>query len=248
MPKFFVKSEQIKDDKIINIIGEDVKHISKVLRAKIGDEINICNSDNGYNYLCNILKVEETNIICNIKEKLDSISEPNVYIHVIQGLPKSDKMEWIIEKGTEIGVSEFTPIRMKYCVCKAEGKDAIKKVERWNKISEVAAKQSGRDYIPKVNPILNFEKVYQIIEKCDIVLVAYEKEKNISLKHELENIKIKNPTIGVIIGPEGGISEEEINFLKEKNAKVITLGPRILRTETAPLVISGNILYALENI
>ena len=246
MPKFFVKSEQIKENKIVQILGEDVKHIAKVLRCGLGDNLTVCNRDTGENYACQIQEIHDTEIQCSILEKIDSHSEPSVYIHLLQGLPKADKMEWIIEKGTEIGITEFTPVRMRYSVAKLEGKDALKKVERWNKIAEVAAKQSGRDKIPTINPVINFAKVYEILQKCDIVLVAYEKELKNTLKHELEQLKKPNINIGVIVGPEGGIAEEEIEQLKKEGARIITLGPRILRTETAPIVIASNIVYALD--
>lgn len=246
MPKFFVKSEQIKENKIVQILGEDVKHIAKVLRYGLGDNLTVCNRDTGENYACQIQEIHDMEIQCSILEKIDSHSEPSVYIHLLQGLPKADKMEWIIEKGTEIGISEFTPVRMRYSVTKLEGKDAVKKVERWNKIAEVAAKQSGRDKIPNINPVINFVKVYEILQKCDIVLVAYEKELKNTLRHELEQLKKPNLKIGVIVGPEGGIAEEEIEQLKKEGARIITLGPRILRTETAPITIASNIVYALD--
>ena len=149
MPKFFVKEEQIKKDEII-IIGQDVNHIKKVLRAKIGDEIQICNNQNGENFLCKIQNIENENITCKIKQKIQKQVESNIEVTIFQGLPKADKMEFIIQKAVELGVYDITPVEMKRCVVKLNEKDKSKKVERWQKISEVAAKQSGRDIIPHI--------------------------------------------------------------------------------------------------
>ena len=244
MHQFFVTPAQVEEDKIY-IHGSDVNHIKNVLRMQEGEEIRISDGNN-CKYLCAIQKISPEEVTAVILEEEAADNELPSRIYLFQGLPKADKMEWIIEKGTEIGITEFTPVRMRYSVAKLEGKDALKKVERWNKIAEVAAKQSGRDKIPNINPVINFAKVYEILQKCDIVLVAYEKELKNTLKHELEQLKKPNINIGVIVGPEGGIAEEEIEQLKKEGARIITLGPRILRTETAPIVIASNIVYALD--
>ena len=141
---------------------------------------------------------------------------------------------------------------MKRCIAKIDKKSEIKKITRWQKISEVASKQSGRDIIPKIKNVITIDKICNIIDKYDIVLLAYENEKNNTLKDELiklkNNIKNNNLKIGIIIGPEGGLEKEEVNLLKESGAKVITLGKRILRTETVALVLIGIIMYELESI
>lgn len=253
MPKFFVKQEQIKEDKII-ILGQDVNHIKKVLRGKIGDTLQICNNQSGENYLCNIENISNENILCKIKEKVEEKVEANIEVTIFQGLPKADKMEYIIQKSVELGVYDITPVEMKRCIVKLNEKDKNKKIDRWQKISEVAAKQCGRDIIPKVNNIINIENVCDLIQKYDIVLVAYENEKENTLKEQIKNIKeniIKNKNniktkIGVLIGPEGGIDIKEIEKMKENDAKIITLGKRILRTETVALNILSIIMYELE--
>ena len=247
MPKFFVKSEQIKDDKIVQILGEDVKHIAKVLRCGLGDNLTVCNRDTGENYACQIQEIHDMEIQCSILEKIDSHSEPSVYIHLLQGLPKADKMEWIIEKGTELGVKEFTPFMLKRCIVKLEPKEEEKKQIRWRKIARAAAEQSKRNQIPIINKPQNIEKVFQTIQNYDIVLVAYEGEKENTLKQELKKLDTKrNLKVAVIVGPEGGIEEIEIEKMKEMGAKIISLGKRILRTETASLVVASNIIYELE--
>ena len=182
-------------------------------------------------------------IKCKIIEQLQSSSEANVHINIFQGLPKADKMEFIIQKNVEIGVNEITPVEMKRCVVKLEDKSKEKKRERWQKIAETAAKQSGRDYIPKVNNIADIKSICNLIQNYDIVLLAYEEEEQNTLKNELYNIKADlDPTgsnqdrplqIAIVIGPEGGLEEQEVESLKKAGAKVVTLGKRILRTETA---------------
>lgn len=248
MSKFFIKANQIIDDKI-NVIGEDVNHIKNVLRLNIGDKIKICDNDNSQNYICEIINISSQKILCQIIENVRAESEGNVELHIFQGLPKSDKMELIIQKGTELGVSEFIPVSFRRSIVKLSGKDEIKKIERWNKIAEVAAKQCGRDFIPKVRNIENIKKVCQEIEEYDIVLVAYEMENENYIKNELLKLKkLKEKyRIAVIIGPEGGIDTEEIEELKKAGAKIISLGKRILRTETVALQVSSIIMYELEN-
>jgi len=204
--------------------------------------------------LCNIENISNENILCKIKEKVEEKVEANIKVTIFQGLPKADKMEYIIQKSVELGVYDITPVEMKRCIVKLNEKDKNKKIDRWQKISEVAAKQCGRDIIPKVNNIINIENVCDLIQKYDIVLVAYENEKENTLKEQIKNIKeniIKNKNniktkIGVLIGPEGGIDIKEIEKMKENDAKIITLGKRILRTETVALNILSIIMYELE--
>ena len=254
MPKFFVKQEQINGD-IIIIQGQDVNHIKKVLRAKIGDELQICNSQNGENFLCDIKEIENEKILCKIKQEIEEKVESNIEVTIFQGLPKADKMEYIIQKSVELGVYDITPVEMKRCVVKLNEKDKNKKELRWQKISEVAAKQCGRDIIPQINKIINMKNICELIKKYDIVLVAYENEKEKTLKEQLKLIKEKMQKmekdelikIGIVIGPEGGLEERDVQDLKENGAKIITLGKRILRTETVALNVLSVIMYELEN-
>jgi len=247
MYKFFVKEEQIEDNKI-NIVGEDVNHIKNVMRLEKGENDYVCNKDTSKSYVCKIIEVNNNVVKCEIIEEVLNTTEANTYIHIFQGLPKSDKFEFIIEKCTEIGIKEITPVSMKRSIVKLEEKDKTKKLDRWKKIAEVAAKQSKRDSILKVNNVINFQNIFENAQDYDILLVAYEEEKEITLKNVLSKFKDKqNLKVAVIIGPEGGIDANEINLLKENSFVSVTLGKRILRTETAPLVISSNILYELED-
>ena len=250
MPKFFVKDNQINNE-TITVIGEDVNHIKNVLRLNIDDNIQICNTDTAVNYTCGITKISNEVIECIIFNKIESNSESNIHINIFQGLPKSDKMELVIQKSVELGADEITPVKMKRCVSKIEEKSKNKKIERWQKISEVAAKQSGRDKIPKVNQITTIKNICKLTTEYDIVLLAYENEEQNTLKNELLKIKNKkkeNLKIGVIIGPEGGLDIEEVKLLEENGVKVVTLGKRILRTETVAFTLISIIMYELGDL
>lgn len=247
MPKFFVPTNQIEKDKIV-IQNDDVNHIKNVLRAKVDDKIDICDYNTSKNYVCKIEEIEDKVIRCKIIEEIDSNVESEIKVSIFQGIPKVDKMELVIQKSVELGAYDITPIEMKRCVVKLKEKDKTKKIQRWQKISEVAAKQSGRDIIPNINNIININKLCESLEKYDLVLVAYENEKINTLKNEL--IKIKNNKkvkIAIIIGPEGGIDKSEIEQLEKYNAKIVTLGNRILRTETVALSMLSIIMYELDS-
>ena len=224
MPKFFVKEEQIKENQII-IKGQDVNHIKKVLRAKIGDELQICNSKTKENFLCDIEKINNEDIICNIKQKIEEKVESNVEVTIFQGLPKADKMEYIIQKSVELGVYDIIPVEMKRCVVKLDEKDKNKKITRWQKISEVAAKQCGRDIIPEIKEIINIKKLCNLIESYDIVLVAYENEKENTLKEEIklikENTKYNNNKIkiGIVIRTRRWARRTRRQYTKRKWSK-----------------------------
>ncbi|MBR6504628.1 MAG: 16S rRNA (uracil(1498)-N(3))-methyltransferase, partial [Clostridia bacterium] len=181
MYKFFVNTNQIKEGKI-KIINDDVNHIKNVLRLNKEEKIEVSDSSSGESYICKILEYENNTVVCEIIEKIEKKSESKIYLHILQGLPKSDKMEMIIQKCTELGVKEFTPVALNRCIVKLNGKDEFKKIERWQKISEVAAKQSKRNIVPKVNYIIKLNKVIELIKEYDIMLVAYEEQKTNTIK------------------------------------------------------------------
>ena len=158
MPKFFVPTNQIEKDKIV-IQNDDVNHIKNVLRAKVDDKIDICDYNTSKNYVCKIEEIEDKVIRCKIIEEIDSNVESEIKVSIFQGIPKADKMELVIQKSVELGAYDITPIEMKRCVVKLKEKDKTKKIQRWQKISEVAAKQSGRDIIPNINNIININKL-----------------------------------------------------------------------------------------
>ena len=249
MPKFFIKKDQINDNNLV-ILGRDVNHIKNVLRKSVGDCFEVCNQDDSQNYLVEIVEFYNNKIECSIIDNLENNTESNLFIHVFQGLPKADKMELIIQKGVELGASAITPVAMKRCIAKISAKDEHKKMQRWQKISEVAAKQCGRSIIPKINNIAKIQDICKIAKDYDILLIAYENEKKNKLKYELQKLKEKSLEklkIAIVIGPEGGLESDDVNYLKENGAKIITLGNRILRTETVALNMISVITYELEN-
>ena len=242
MYKFFISSNQI-DNKKVTIIGEDVNHIKNVLRLNTEEKIIICNKDTSKSYIASILDISNEKVECNIIEENPFTTESNVNIDLFQGLPKS----YIIQKTTELGVKHIYPVNLERCIVKIDKKDESKKITRWQKIAESAAKQSKRDFIPIVENIINIENICKNILKYDIILLAYENEESITIKQELQKInKNKELNIGVIVGPEGGFTEKEVSILINAGAKCVTLGKRILRTETAPLVILSDIVYEFE--
>lgn len=246
MQKFFVENSQICDSKV-SITGNDMNHIVNVLRKKKNDIVLIGNKDNSKTYIAEIEKIDKEEIILCITEELDETTESNVEIDLYQGLPKFDKMELIIQKTTELGISSIIPTDMSRCVVKLDEKDAIKKIDRWQKIAEVAAKQSKRGKIPEVKEKIKLKEIQDVIDQYDIFIVAYEEEDTKTLKEVLKELKEKdNYKIGILVGPEGGISNEEVETLKSFGCKSVSLGKRILRTETAPIAMTSNILYELE--
>lgn len=247
MQKVFVESNQIEEDKI-TIIGPDVKHIGNVLRMQIGEKLQVCNQETLENYVVTIEELKKEEIRTKVIEKLQTSVESNVEIDLYQGLPKADKMELIIQKTTELGIMNIIPVDMARCVVKLEEKEAKKKLERWQKIATSAAQQSKRDRVPTIKQKCKLKEVTEKIKEYDMFLIAYEEEAVHSLKQELQKRKGKETyKIGILIGPEGGLEEKEVMQLKENGANVVSLGKRILRTETAPIAMVSNILYELEN-
>lgn len=248
MPRFFVKTEQIRENEI-TIIGEDVKHIKNVLRKQIGDNIEICNQETGITYKCEITEIKEQEIKNNIIEELLSV-EDKIKVDIYQGLPKADKMELIIQKSIELGANAIIPVEMKRCVVKLDSKTESKKIERWQKIAESAAKQSGRSIVPEIRKMVKVENIAKLRSEYDSIIVCYENEKENYIKKELSRLKEldkKEIRIAIVIGPEGGLEERDVEYLKQNGAVIVTLGNRILRTETVALNLLSIIMYELEN-
>lgn len=236
---FFVNSNQIKEDQIY-INNTDVNHIKNVLRKKPGDVISIVSE--GIEYKSEIVSLSSECIECKIiDKKQELVDEPQITI--FQGLAKADKIEYIIQKCTELGVYEIVPIEMKRCVVRFDEKDKVKKLERWKKIAEVASKQSLRNDILKVERILSLNEMIKIFEQYDCVIMAYEKEIENTLKSVIHDIEKDNLKIAVVVGPEGGIDVDEAEMMISNGAVSVSLGKRILRTETAPIVISSILMY-----
>lgn len=239
---FFVEKDKIKDN-YIYIENSDVNHIKNVLRKNIGDTLDVVSEN--VKYMVEITEITSNQIKCSILEKKDNKNR-GINLTIFQGLAKADKIEYIIQKCTELGVYEIVPVEMKRCVVKLDEKDKEKKLIRWKKIAEVASKQSLRNDILKIEKIRSFKLMLEELKEYDLVILAYEKEHNVKLKDILRNVNGNIHDIAVIIGPEGGIDDEEALLLSKNGVKVVTLGERILRTETAPVAISAMIMYELE--
>ncbi len=242
MPKFFAYKGQIDKGSFV-IEGEDAKHISTVLRLTEGDEIVICDGE-GTDYYCTLAESSKHRVVARIDRSCANNSEPEVSITLYQGLPKSDKMELIIQKCVEIGFVRIVPVKTDFAVAKLEGKED-KKRERWQKIAESAAKQCGRGIIPLVDRAVTFSEAVQDSKNCEGRIIPYENEENYSIKNFTRGFKGKS--IAVFIGPEGGFSPKEIELAISEGIKSVTLGRRILRTETAGLVAGAVLLYELED-
>lgn len=246
MHKFFV-SENCIDGDLVNIQGDDVKHIYKVLRLKTGDKVNI-NNCKGEEFLAQIKDVNKTNVLCEIIKKTDINNESPLKIHLYQGLPKATKMDLIIQKATELGVMGITPIITQRVIIKNELKE-FKKIDRWNKIALEACKQSKRTIIPRVNEPVEFGVFLEKADFYDLIVVPYENKADFGIKAMIEKLKDKNiKNVAIVIGPEGGFEGEEIEQLSSLGSEIVTLGPRILRTETAGFVCASLLLYELGDI
>lgn len=241
MYNFFVDNSQLNESNV-EIVGDDYKHISKVLRMSINEKISICIKQTEERFLAEITTIDSEKVTCRIIKKIES-SESCVSVTIYQGIPKADKMENIIQKSVELGAKAIVPVEMKNCIAKI--KDPDRKIPRWQAISESAAKQSKRNMIPKIEYPIRLSDMCNEFGKYDLVLVAYENEKNVSIKEVFTKYKdAKN--IAVVIGPEGGITEEEIKQIENKRGISISLGKRILRTETASLVLLSMINYEYD--
>lgn len=246
MDRFFVEKENINLENNTCIIeGEDVKHISKVLRCKIGEKLEVCDKQSS-EYICEITNIDKQEVTLDILEKKDIKRESDLKVKLYQGLPKSTKMEMILQKLTEVGVDEIILVSTKRSVVKVEDKKEGKKLERWERIIYEAAKQSKRGKIPTLRGILSFNEALEDMKNNDMNICPYENEKTVSIKSAIKDANIGN--IGIFVGPEGGFEEEEIERLQNIGSKVVSLGPRILRTETASVVASSIVLYELSDL
>ena len=239
MHRFFAAADCIGED-IISIVGDDVKHISKVLRLRTGDEITICDSC-GWDYVCAIEDISPTQVEARILSKSPNKAESPLHITVYQGLPKSDKMDYIVQKCVELGAVSIVPVATARAVVKLH--DEEKKRTRWQKIAAEAAKQCGRGIIPTVGSVADFNEVIDSLEADALNILPYENEDNRRLRDAL--VGYTGDKINIIIGPEGGFDPAEISAAEQKGIHIVTLGPRILRTETAPIAAISAVMYEL---
>lgn len=247
MSTFYIKDEQINGNKIC-IQGDDINHIKNVLRYQVGDKVEVCNEE-GTRFYTEITEIHPGNIMLNILKISEDTTEPQINVALYQGLPKADKMELIVQKCTELGVSTIVPVIMDRVIVKLDEKSENKKIERWQKIVKEAATQSGRQKIPNVEKAINLKNSIEKLSKYDIVIVPYECEKENYIKNVLRNMDKNVKNIAIVIGPEGGFSADDIEILsKLTNVKTVSLGPRILRTETAGFVTLAMAIYELDKL
>ena len=249
MHRFFIDTHQINfiQNRII-IENEDVKHISRVLRLKEKDKVEICDGKNT-EYICEIQSIDKNSVSLSIIGKEQSFKEPPIKTVLYQGSPKGDKMNLIIQKTVELGITEIIPVKMKRTIVQFGDKDKQKKVDRWQRVALEAAKQSKRGIVPAVHFPLNFGQALEHSKKNQLNIMPYENENKKGFRTVMESLNKDNiDKIGIWIGPEGGLAEEEVAKAINNKVHLITLGPRILRTETAGFITLSLIMYELGDL
>ena len=245
MQQFFAEPSWITESEIL-IRGADLNHMKNVLRMKVGEDVRI-NDGQGTTYLCCLNRYEKDQAVLDVFRKLDTETELPSEIILFQGLPKGDKMEWIVQKSVELGAHKIVPFSANHSVVKLDEKKAVKKQERWQLIAKGAAEQSGRGVIPEVCGVCSFTEALEQAESLDVVLIPYELEEGMAeTVRVIEQIE-PGQSVGIFIGPEGGFEEAEVLRAKEKGARPVTLGKRILRTETAGLTTLSILMYHIES-
>ena len=239
----FVNENQIGDENI-TIEGSDVNHIKNVLRMREGDTLLV--SENGTSHLCEITSLSGDAAVVKITEEDYQNTELPVKIYLFQGLPKSDKMELIIQKAVELGVYEVVPVVTKRAVVKLDAKKEASKLKRWQAIAEGAAKQSGRMMVPKISEVKTFGEALQMAQELDVNIIPYECARGMEGTRETFSGIKPGMSVGIFIGPEGGFEESEVEKAQAFDVKPVTLGKRILRTETAGLTTLSILMYLLE--
>ncbi len=244
MYQFFVEPSQIQDKKVI-ITGGDVNHMKNVLRMKVGEEIAVRNGVDGKEYRCGIEEFAQDQVICSLRFVKEEGVELPSKIYLFQGIPKADKMELIVQKAVELGVYEVIAGAVKRCVVKLDEKKARAKVERWQGIAEAAAKQSKRGVIPAVKNPMTMKEAAAYARELDVKLIPYELAEDMAHTKKIIGEIRPGESVAVFIGPEGGFEEGEISEALAAGIEPITLGKRILRTETAGLTVLSWLMYHL---
>lgn len=244
MQRFFVTPDQVGEDKI-RIQGSDVNHMKNVLRMRPGEEVMVSDGNNRQ-YRCRVEDYPDGEAVLAILEAGLVDTELPSRIYLFQGLPKQEKMELIVQKAVELGVCQVIPVQTRRCVVKLDAKKAAKKVQRWQQIAESAAKQAGRGYIPVVSEVMTFQEALAFSEALDIRLIPYELADGMDGTRKILDGIRPGQSVGIFIGPEGGFEKEEVGRAVEAGAMPITLGKRILRTETAGIAVLSILMYRLE--
>lgn len=245
MNRFFSNEDTVITEKYVEIYGEDVNHIRNVLRLRVGEEITLCNGL-GCDYLCKLSDITQEKVVADIVDICDNLSELDTKITLFQGYPKSDKLELIIQKTIELGVSRIVPVMTKRTVVKLDDKKAGKKTKRYEGIALAAAKQCGRGIVPEITEPVSFKEAIDMAKYLDMSIIPYEEAEGIEYSRKvLSDIKGKR-TLGIFIGPEGGFDREEVELAMKSGIIPITLGHRILRTETAGMAVMSIIMFEIE--
>lgn len=244
MPRFFIKPEQIKEE-WIDIIGNDVNHIKNVLRMSPGDTLSVCDGI-GTDYFCKIEAMEKSVVRMHIENSWDSYKELKSRLYLFQGLPKGDKLELITQKAVELGVYEIIPMITRRTIVKLEDNKLTKKLNRWQNIAESAAKQSGRGIIPKIKKPMDFSAALNYSRLLQCNLIPYERAKGMDAARKLIESAADKESIGIFIGPEGGFDTAEIELAMKAGVEPMTLGRRVLRTETAGIAVLSVLMFQLD--
>lgn len=246
MHHFFVEPSQIQDKRIL-ITGDDYNHIKNVLRMKPGEEIAVSNGVDGREYRCGIDEYTEREVVCTLRFVKEADVELPARICLFQGLPKADKMEFVIQKAVELGACEIVPVAAVRCVVKLDDRKAAARVNRWRGIAAAAAKQSRRGIIPAVRDVMDMRAAIEYARGMDVKLIPYELAEDMSRTKKLVEAVGRGQSVAVFIGPEGGFEESEIEAALAAGIEPVTLGRRILRTETAGLAVLSWLMYQLES-
>ena len=234
MPRFFVTSNQIVGD-TVTITGEDAHHLSRALRCAVGDTVTVCDMSRT-EYACELIDFLPDRVIARIKTSRPAQTEPPFHITLYQALPKGDKLDTVIQKAVECGVCRIVPFESERCVVKMKPDSEQKKTERRRRIASEAAKQCGRGILPEVTPTVSFAEMLHLAGEADVTFFCYEGDGTLPIGTLLAKKEIPvNGSIALVIGSEGGFSLKEAGAAMENGFQLTGLGPRILRTETAPL-------------
>lgn len=244
MHRFMVESRHIQNGRI-TLEGEDLKHLRQVLRLEAGDIIRVFDGS-GMEYESKLLSVDKNQAIAEITSEFQSETEPKTRVTLFQGLPKGEKMELIIQKTVELGIYRIVPVITQRSVVQLDSKDRAKKAERWSKIAREAAKQCGRAFVPEVFAPVDFKDAMEQSGRFGLAVMLYENEQKKCLKELLKCYTInKIGDIALFIGPEGGFSDQEVEFCIHSGYNIAGLGKRILRTETAAISVVSVIMYEM---
>ncbi len=245
MQHFFISPEQVQDDQII-VTGNDVNHMKNVLRMRVGEDVEL-NDGFGHKYIGEIREFMEESVIVTVKECIENQAELPSKIYLYQGFPKADKMELIVQKAVELGVAEVIPVLTNRTIVKLDEKKKQKKIQRFQSIAESAAKQAARGIIPKIAEVKSFKEALEDAKTKDHILIPYELATGMNdTRKIIQQIK-SGESIAIFIGPEGGFERTEVDEAVKKGARPITLGKRILRTETAGLAVLSVLMFQLED-